>query len=171
MTTATYKGYNISVKHEPKLHPDYAYVAYINDVPGGREHTRDCSEDKALQRLKDRIDNYSAFDQFHFMPLSDEKQSNLVSYIREHESEIRCILRHDHYMLPGRLYPVTASAIYNHYKLIQDTLNAAGNNFVLDIAFLENNQTKCIDKVLLYDANYYSTVSRKNDLEEILRNL
>lgn len=36
MTTATYKGYNISVKHEPKLHPDYAYVAYINDVPGGR---------------------------------------------------------------------------------------------------------------------------------------
>lgn len=121
--------------------------------------------------MKDRIDNYSAFDQFHFMPLSDEKQSNLVSYIQEHESEIRCIIRHDHYMLSGRLYPVTASAIYNHYKLVQDTLNAAGNNFVLNIEFLENNQTKCIDKVLLYDANYYSTVSRKNDLEEILRNL
>lgn len=173
MTTATYKGYDISIKYEPKSHPDCAYVAYINDVPGGREHTRDCSEDKALQRLKDRINNYSAFNQIHFMPLSDEEQSSLVSYIQEHESEIRRILRHDHYMLPGRLYPVTvtASAIYNHYKLIQDTLNAAGNNFVLDIAFLENNQTKCIDNVLLYDSNYYSTGSRKNDLEEILRNL
>lgn len=76
------------------------------------------SEMKRLEIMEKRgldiIENYISI-------TSKEKQSDLVSYIQEHESEIRRILRHDHYMLPGRLYPVTASAIYNHYRLIQDT--------------------------------------------------
>lgn len=73
MTTSNYKGYSISIKQESNPHPDYSYVACINDVPGGREHVRGCSEENALERLKDRIDNYSSFNQINYMPLTVEK--------------------------------------------------------------------------------------------------
>lgn len=170
METISYKGYRISIKQESNPHPDYSYVAYINDVPGGREHVRGCSKENALERLKDRIDNYSSFNQYIYMPFTDKKQSELVSYVREHATEIGRILRHDHYLLPGRFNLISAAAIYNHYKLIQDTLNDADIKYVLDIAFLKNKHSSCIDKVLLFDSNYYSTPSKQHDLEAILRN-
>lgn len=109
MTTTNYKGYSISIKQESNPHPDYSYVAYINDVPGGREHVRGCSEENALERLKNRIDNYSSFNQINYMPLTDEKQSELVFYVREHAAEIGRILRHDHYLLPGRFHPISTT--------------------------------------------------------------
>lgn len=171
MTTTNYKGYSISIKQESNPHPDYSYVAYINDVPGGREHVRGCSEENALERLKDRIDNYSSFNQISYMPLTDEKLSELISYVQEHATEIERILRHDHYLLPGRFRLISSAAIYNHFKLIQETLNAADIEFNLDIAFLKNKHSENIDKVLLFDSSYYSTPSKQHNLEDILRNL
>lgn len=169
--TTNYKGYSISINWESNTQPNYSYVAYINDVPGGREHTRGCSEENALEQLKERIDNYSSFNQFSFMPLSDEKQLELITYVQEHATEIGCILRHDHYLFPGRFHPISATAIYNHYKLIQDTLSAADIEFTLDTAFLKNKYSGNIDQVMLFDSNYYSTPSKRNNLAEILYNL
>lgn len=166
--TTTYKGYPLSTKTDTNAHPDYSYIAYIDDVPNGREHVRANSSTKALEMLKHKIDNFTSFNTIHFRPLSENDQAKLVSYIKDHDFEIRRKLRSKHYIVPGDFYLINDVAIYNHYDLIRDTLNLSHD---LDIAYLGNPQTGCIDKVLLYDATYFSTPSKMEVLESILHNL
>jgi len=166
--TTTYKGNPITINEDRNAPADYRYVAYINDIAGGREHTRGYSEDNALDRLKQRIDNITVFNEIHFAPLSEEELLELKSYLLEKATEIVRTIRREHFILPNRFYSLTDSVIYNHHKLIEECLHSAEKDLKLGVASITNKYTKAIEKVALYSLNYYNTQYRLQELKEKL---
>ncbi len=162
-----YKDYSISVKKDKNAPPERSFVAYINDVANGREHTRGSSEEDAIEELKHRIDNFSIFNQMYLAPLSDKEKADLECYIKIHAKEICSILKKEHHIFPGRFIVLTAAAIYNHYKLIEKIMCSEGECITLDIACLKNKED--VSKVVLFSTEYYNSQKKIIDLENALR--
>ena len=96
-----YKGYNIKVKKDNGANQNYAYVAYIIDAFGAKEHTRGCSEEDAISFLKQRIDNYPTYKSMYIVPLSEIELENLIKYVRSNYFAIARRLKTRHYILPN----------------------------------------------------------------------
>ncbi|WP_312636351.1 hypothetical protein [Oscillibacter sp.] len=161
-----YKGYSILVQYDKGAPAELCYVASINNGARGSEHTRGSSEKDAIEHLKAKIDGYDAFSSMYLQPLTEKDLSALKDYIKGNSRNIAMALKREHIIFLGRFASLTMAVIYNHYKLIEETLQAEGEDVSLDIAKLEKNNI--VEKVALYSFDYYK--NRRSELEDALRN-